>query len=116
VNPGQTWPEHLNSDFAAAAVRLTIWPFTRLAAIAMGRLELMCSLCMCSQQPHGCYAVALLPRTTGLTSRLAQELPVARAYACDVTDPAAVERTFASVALVSGADQFEKHARFRLHT
>jgi NAD(P)-dependent dehydrogenase (short-subunit alcohol dehydrogenase family) len=43
------------------------------------------------------YAVALLARSTGLTSRLANELPVARAYACDVGDPAAVERTFASI-------------------
>src|SRR5450631_476049 len=30
------------------------------------------------------YAVALLARGTGLTSRLANELPMARAYACDV--------------------------------
>jgi NAD(P)-dependent dehydrogenase (short-subunit alcohol dehydrogenase family) len=43
------------------------------------------------------YAVALLARSTGLTSGLANELPVARAYACDVGDPAAVERTFASI-------------------
>jgi NAD(P)-dependent dehydrogenase (short-subunit alcohol dehydrogenase family) len=43
------------------------------------------------------YAVALLARSTGLTSRLAQELPLARAYACDVGDPVAVERTFASI-------------------
>ena len=35
------------------------------------------------------YAVALLARSTGLTSRLAQELPVGRAYACDVSDLAA---------------------------
>jgi NADP-dependent 3-hydroxy acid dehydrogenase YdfG len=34
------------------------------------------------------YAVALLARTTGLTSKLANELTVARAYACDVGDPA----------------------------
>jgi len=31
---------------------------------------------------------ALLARATGLTSKLANELPVARAYACDVGDPA----------------------------
>ena len=43
------------------------------------------------------YAVALLARTTGLTSRLAKELPMARAYACDVGDLAAVERTFGSI-------------------
>ena len=40
------------------------------------------------------YAVALLARTTSLTSGLAQELPLARAYACDAGDPATVERTF----------------------
>jgi NAD(P)-dependent dehydrogenase (short-subunit alcohol dehydrogenase family) len=34
------------------------------------------------------YAVALLARTTGLTNKLTNELPVARAYACDVGDPA----------------------------
>jgi NADP-dependent 3-hydroxy acid dehydrogenase YdfG len=35
------------------------------------------------------YAVALLARTTGLTSKLANGLPrVARAYACHVGDPA----------------------------
>jgi NAD(P)-dependent dehydrogenase (short-subunit alcohol dehydrogenase family) len=39
----------------------------------------------------------LLARSTGLTSRLAKELPVARAYACDVGDPAVLERTFASI-------------------
>ena len=43
------------------------------------------------------YAVALLARSSGLTSRLAQELPVARAYACDVGDPAMVEQTFESI-------------------
>lgn len=41
------------------------------------------------------YAVALLARSTGLTSRLAKELPMARA--CDVGDPATVERIFASI-------------------
>jgi hypothetical protein len=30
----------------------------------------------------------LLDRTTGLTGELANELPVARAYACDMGDPA----------------------------
>jgi len=34
------------------------------------------------------YAVALLDRTTGLTGKLANELPVAPAYACDMGDPA----------------------------
>lgn len=44
------------------------------------------------------YAVALLARTTDVTEELAAGLEDARAYACDVTDPAAVERTFASIA------------------
>jgi NAD(P)-dependent dehydrogenase (short-subunit alcohol dehydrogenase family) len=43
------------------------------------------------------YAVALLARTTALTSRLASELPLARAYACDVGDLTAVEQTFESI-------------------
>jgi NAD(P)-dependent dehydrogenase (short-subunit alcohol dehydrogenase family) len=43
------------------------------------------------------YAVALLARSSGLTSRLAKDLPVACAYACDVGDLAAVERTFESI-------------------
>jgi hypothetical protein len=30
----------------------------------------------------------LLARTTGLTNKQTNELPVARAYACDVGDPA----------------------------
>ena len=43
------------------------------------------------------YAVALLARTTELSSSLARELPKARAYTCDVTDPASVASAFASV-------------------
>ena len=43
------------------------------------------------------YAVALLARTTSLTSRLAEELTLARAYACDAGDPATVERTFEAI-------------------
>jgi NAD(P)-dependent dehydrogenase (short-subunit alcohol dehydrogenase family) len=43
------------------------------------------------------YAVALLSRKTDHSSELARELDGARAYACDVTDPAAVETAFASV-------------------
>ena len=43
------------------------------------------------------YAIALLARTTNVTSRLAQELPLARAYACDAGDPATVERTFEAI-------------------
>jgi NAD(P)-dependent dehydrogenase (short-subunit alcohol dehydrogenase family) len=58
-------------------------------------------LAMAPRSPAGSrrreYAVALLARTTGLTSSLAQELPVARAYACDVGVFASVERTFESV-------------------
>ena len=46
---------------------------------------------------------ALLARATGLTSKLANELPVARAYACDVGDSATVERTFESIESDFGA-------------
>jgi len=42
-------------------------------------------------------AVALLARQTGLTQRLAVELEDARAYACDLTDPAAVADAFARI-------------------
>ncbi len=44
------------------------------------------------------YRVALLARSTGLSEELAAELGDARAYACDATDPQAVERTFARIA------------------
>ena len=43
------------------------------------------------------YAVALLSRKTDYSSALAAELETARAYACDVTDPAAVEQAFSAV-------------------
>ena len=43
------------------------------------------------------YAVALLSRKTELSSAIAAELESAKAYACDVTDPAAVESAFAAV-------------------
>ena len=43
------------------------------------------------------YAVALLARRTDLTSRLAAELPRARAYACDVADKASVDSAFAQI-------------------
>ncbi|MEM7152343.1 MAG: SDR family NAD(P)-dependent oxidoreductase [Myxococcota bacterium] len=43
------------------------------------------------------YAVALLSRKTDFSSKLAAELPGAKAYACDVTDAAAVESAFAAV-------------------
>jgi len=43
------------------------------------------------------YAVALLARSTDLTTALAGELPGARAYACDVADADAVARTFSAI-------------------
>jgi len=43
------------------------------------------------------YAVALLARTTQISAALAATLPEARAYACDVTDAAAVAQTFAAL-------------------
>jgi NAD(P)-dependent dehydrogenase (short-subunit alcohol dehydrogenase family) len=39
-------------------------------------------------------AVALLARRTDFTSKLADELPDARAFACDVTDPVSVAEAF----------------------
>jgi NAD(P)-dependent dehydrogenase (short-subunit alcohol dehydrogenase family) len=39
-------------------------------------------------------AVALLARRTDFTSKLADELPDARAYACDATDPVSVAEAF----------------------
>jgi NADP-dependent 3-hydroxy acid dehydrogenase YdfG len=44
------------------------------------------------------YAVALLARSTETTEELAGELADARAYSCDVTDNAAIERVFAAIA------------------
>jgi NAD(P)-dependent dehydrogenase (short-subunit alcohol dehydrogenase family) len=43
------------------------------------------------------YAVALLARSTDVTSALARELDGARAYACDVADEASVVRAFAAI-------------------
>lgn len=43
------------------------------------------------------YAVALLARTTQTSGPLAESLPDARAYLCDVTDAEAVARTFAAI-------------------
>jgi NAD(P)-dependent dehydrogenase (short-subunit alcohol dehydrogenase family) len=43
------------------------------------------------------YAVALLARTTETSGPLAESLDGARAYACDVTDGAAVASTFATI-------------------
>jgi NAD(P)-dependent dehydrogenase (short-subunit alcohol dehydrogenase family) len=42
-------------------------------------------------------AVALLARQTGFTTQLAATLPAARAYACDVSDPASVAEAFARI-------------------
>ncbi|WP_394825390.1 SDR family NAD(P)-dependent oxidoreductase [Pendulispora albinea] len=44
------------------------------------------------------YAVALLSRTTDLSGEIASTLPGARAYACDASDPAAIEAAFDQVA------------------
>jgi NAD(P)-dependent dehydrogenase (short-subunit alcohol dehydrogenase family) len=49
------------------------------------------------------YPVALLARTTELSERLAEELPKAKAYACDVGDAAAVERAYAAIRADLGA-------------
>jgi len=43
------------------------------------------------------YAVALLARSTAMTSRLAGELPGAKAFGCDVADPTSVSRAFTSI-------------------
>ena len=43
------------------------------------------------------YAVAMLSRTTELSSKLASELGDAKAYACDAGDASSVESAFASV-------------------
>jgi NAD(P)-dependent dehydrogenase (short-subunit alcohol dehydrogenase family) len=42
------------------------------------------------------YAIALMARRTELTAKLAAELPSAKSYACDVTNAASVEATFAA--------------------
>lgn len=43
------------------------------------------------------YAVALLARSTQTTTKLATEIPGARAFECDVGDPASIAHAFASV-------------------
>ena len=43
------------------------------------------------------YAVALLSRKTEYSSNLAAEIEFAKAYACDVTNPLAIETAFAAV-------------------
>jgi len=49
------------------------------------------------------YPVALLARSTELSERLAKELPKAKAYTCDVADPAAVERAYRAIRADLGA-------------
>ena len=49
------------------------------------------------------YPVALLARSTELSERLAAGLPKAKAYACDVGDPAAVTRVYAAIRADLGA-------------
>ena len=49
------------------------------------------------------YAVAMLARTPEVMSKLVPELPMARAYVCDVSDSVAVERTFAAIESELGA-------------
>lgn len=43
------------------------------------------------------YSLALLARSTDFGRELAATLPQARAYACDGSDPASIERTFATI-------------------
>ena len=43
------------------------------------------------------YAIALLARTTEFTGKLAESLPDARAYPCDVADANSVARAFDAV-------------------
>src|SRR6516162_3443262 len=42
-------------------------------------------------------ALALLARRTDFTSELARELPDARPYACDVSDPSSIAQAFATI-------------------
>lgn len=49
------------------------------------------------------YAVALLARNVARIAALAQELPLARAFACDVTDQASIERAFTAIHEEMGA-------------
>lgn len=52
---------------------------------------------------EGGHAAALLARRQELTNQLANELPDARAYACDVADAAAIERAFSAIREDMGA-------------
>ena len=49
------------------------------------------------------YLVALLARRRALSDELASELPGARAYSCDVSDPASIESAFAAIEADLGA-------------
>lgn len=49
------------------------------------------------------YQLALVSRQTDFSSKLAQELGDASAYACDVADPTAVARTFTTIRAERGA-------------
>jgi len=51
------------------------------------------------------YAVALLSRSTEASSALASELAGARAWACDVGDPASVDRVFGEIEAELGAPE-----------
>jgi NAD(P)-dependent dehydrogenase (short-subunit alcohol dehydrogenase family) len=51
------------------------------------------------------YAVALLSRATEASSALASELPGARAWACDIGDPASVDRVFGEIEAELGAPE-----------
>jgi NADP-dependent 3-hydroxy acid dehydrogenase YdfG len=48
------------------------------------------------------HAIALVARGTETSAKLAQELPDARAYACDATDAAAVARTLVEIERAQG--------------
>jgi len=48
------------------------------------------------------YAVALLSRKTEFSGKLAAEIDSAKVYACDVTDPSAVEAAFATLGAEMG--------------
>jgi len=52
---------------------------------------------LCAALFFGRFGVALLSRKTDYACELASDLETAKAYACDVTDPAAIKAAFASV-------------------
>jgi NAD(P)-dependent dehydrogenase (short-subunit alcohol dehydrogenase family) len=55
------------------------------------------------------YRVAMLARTAERLEALAQELPAARAFACDVADPEALKRTVEDVRATLGAPKVVVH-------